>query len=87
MSGHSRWQLVRGRSKDKDLSVAGRQQLIHYTEGYILACEDLMKDLQVWRESADSDRGPDYFDALISFQANIEESLASARLTLEVLTK
>lgn len=85
MPGHAKWDLLR---RLNNLPVSIRtEEMVAYTQGYILALEDVFKDVSTWYVSADSDRGPDYFDALISVRAQVDESLEDARATLEQLTK
>jgi hypothetical protein len=85
VSGHSRWENVRRRVQDPGLSDAGHKQLIDYTEGYILAMEDVLKDIHLmWDEE---DRDNDWYNAAHSISNRVEESLDNAKKTLDILNQ
>lgn len=84
MSGHLRWNIIR--SKIDPLSLEGESHLISYTEGYILACEDVIKDIDTLSKLPEIEYGL-YGLALRELKRAVERSLAEATRTLEVLTK
>jgi hypothetical protein len=84
MSGHSRWWLKTPIEPNADVLLA------NYVDGYILAMEDVLRDIENMQYDA-AEAGAEYFngygDALDSLKRQAEESRDSARRTLDVLTK
>jgi len=56
--------------------------MIPHVQGYILAMEDVLRDLERFRAECDSDD-----DIIYSLERRAEESRDSARRTLEILAK
>jgi hypothetical protein len=91
MSGHTRWWMAKGwpdraHALGGDVAVAN---MIQFTQGYILAMEDVLRDIGL--ASCFSTSTIDYLlghkHALEDLKHSIEESRDSARRTLEALTK
>ena len=78
MSRHSRW-LMEKNAYPAPCTVA-------YTQGYILALEDVLKDIESIYKNPEAEYGQ-YTLALRDVQHAVNESLFQARHTLEVLTK
>ena len=79
MTGHSRWVRTETQGRDPEGTIT-------YVEGYILALEDVLKDIEGIRENPQAHYGL-YALALRDVQVHIDESLSQAKHTLEVLTK
>jgi hypothetical protein len=71
MSGHKKWETIIGDMRNKL-----RPETIAYVQGYILAMEDVLKDI------GDEQNDDGAFDLII---LKIEESIEQAKRTLEVL--
>jgi len=72
VTGHVRW-LRSG----AHASVAN----INYVQGYILACEDILKDI----DSMGPEGSEDYWDARNYIEGQVRESLRQADATLKAL--
>jgi len=84
MSGHSRWWMAKdwgelSHALGGDVAV---DNMIQFVQGYILAMEDVLQDLERFRAECDSDD-----DIIYSLERRAEESRDSARRTLDALTK
>ena len=77
MSGHSRW-LMEKRAYPAPCTVA-------YTQGYILALEDVLKDLDQVRVDVEAIHGDPY--AVERIRDIVKVTMIQAKHTLEVLTK
>lgn len=76
MSGHRNWHEISG-SLEPEMKPDPRTT-VAYVQGYILACEDILKDYE------EMDPDMDDLDQLLA--SKVQESLDSARRTLEKLT-
>ena len=78
MSGHTLWKFIKNQGITDDPAIS-------YVRGYILALEDVLSDLDTL--STEERQEDDGFNAVESMTHTANESLASARRTLEALTK
>ena len=92
MSGHSRWLTVRDRGElakalGGDVAV---ENLVQFVQGYILALDDLILDIDNMRYDTESMEGeyPDgYHGALEAITSNIQHIKELAHGTLNQLRK
>lgn len=90
MSGHSRW-------SPGDRRLFNDESMRQFVDGYILALEDLLKDLAKFREGVVGEPGKrpppglGYWDGQVMVCKQVERSvgwsLSSARRTLESIQK
>lgn len=85
MSGHSRWKLLREEYGDTEDSGA-KGRTVSFVQGYILALEDVLQGIDTLSENPETDYGL-YQLALREMKQAVERDMASAKRTLEVLTK
>lgn len=93
MSGHSRWSTVKDRGELSE-ALGGRvavENMTQYCQGYILALDDLLQEIDGMKydtESMDGREYPDgYHDALVRIRYTIKVTMDSAQRTLRSLQK
>lgn len=81
MTGHTKWWIYQGKLVVDEI-------MIQHVQGYILAMEDVLKDIESMNYDAET-MCTEYVDghssALESLRSRVNESLLSAQRTLEVL--
>lgn len=85
MSGHSRWWIVHPEQIHPVDEI-----MIQHIQGYILAMEDVLKDIWSMRynaENAEAEYASGYGQALEDLEFRAKESKASAQRTLDIITK
>lgn len=76
MSGHSRWWMYRPEK------MMASETMSQHVQGYILAVEDILKDLEYFRHEMESDAA-----IIEALEMSATQSRANALRTLEVITK
>jgi len=76
MSGHSRWE------RPETMKLPIDEHMVQYVQGYIMAMEDVLRDLDRFRTECESDA-----DIIESLEKETEESRDNARRTLDMIVK
>lgn len=76
MSGHSRWE------RPETMKLPIDEHMAQYVQGYIMAMEDVLRDLERFRAECDSDA-----DIIDSLENSADGSRKSARRTLDMIVK
>lgn len=58
-------------------------QMLSYVKGYIMALEDILRDIEQWY--MDGNRDSEWYEGLDAVRFSVQESLREARQTLERL--
>jgi hypothetical protein len=83
MSGHSRW------ANPETMKLPIDEHMVQYVQGYIMAMEDILQDIENASRSSDSTRDYEmgHRHALEDLKRQTEESRESARRTLDMIIK
>lgn len=77
--GHKRWIPPTG-EREQEL----REQMVQYVEGYILACEDVLRDIgDIMLTSANANK-PEVLNVVQRINVEVQDSLRQARQSLRL---
>ena len=86
MSGHSRWSRIESGAFEKLGDTIVVDGMIQFCQGYILAVEDALKDVEAMNYDAE-EMSVEYVDghssAMESFRSRLNQSLLEAQRTLD----